>query len=147
MKRGGMPRVYKRGGAPGAARGYLLKWLVFKAFLWYKEPSASPETAGLFRFHFCPGTYLKPLPAMRTIKPARSIDWTKERIDALTTPDVRQLRANAERLNAPDVMQLCDAVLGERPRGGGPGTKRPVAAPRPRKSRKKAPETETGGAA
>ena len=84
---------------------------------------------------------MKPLPAMRIMKPARSVDWTKERIDALTTPDVRQLRANAERLNAPDVMQLCDAVLGERPRGGGPGTKRPIAAPRPRKSKKKAPET------
>jgi hypothetical protein len=80
---------------------------------------------------------------MRITKPSRSVEWTKERIDALTTPDVQQLRANAERLNAPDVMQLCDAVLGERPRGGGPGTRRPVGATRPR--RKKAPET--GGAA
>jgi hypothetical protein len=77
------------------------------------------------------------------MKPSRSVVWTRERIDALTTPDVQQLRANAERLNAPDVMQLCDAVLGARPRGGGPGTRRPVAAARPR--RKKAPET--GGAA
>lgn len=69
---------------------------------------------------------------MRHMKPARSVDWTRERIDALTTPDVKQLRANAERLNAPDVMQLCDAVLGERPRGGGPGTRRPSGAARPR---------------
>ena len=86
---------------------------------------------------------MKPQPEMRITKPARSVDWTRERIDALTTPDVRQLRANAERLNAPDIMQLCDAVLGERPRGGGPGAKRPVRAPRSRK--KQAPET--GGAA
>jgi len=62
------------------------------------------------------------------------VDWTRERIDALTTPDVRQLRANAERLNATDVMQLCDAVLGERPRGGGPGAKRAAPQPRPKKA-------------
>lgn len=65
---------------------------------------------------------------MRHTRPARSVDWTKERIDALTTPDVRQLRANAERLNAPDVMQLCDAVLSERPRGSGSSAKRPAGA-------------------
>jgi hypothetical protein len=40
-------------------------------------------------------------------------------------------------------MQLCDAVLGERPRGGGPGAERAISAARPRK--KKA--LETGGAA
>ena len=86
---------------------------------------------------------MKPLPAMRITKPTRSVDWTRERIDALATPDVQQLRANAERLNAPDVMQLCDAVLGARPRGGGPGSRRPVVAPRPRKKK----TAETGGTA
>jgi len=53
---------------------------------------------------------------MRIAKPGRSVDWTKEKIAGLTTPDVRQLRANAERLNAPDIMERCDAVLGERRR-------------------------------
>lgn len=80
---------------------------------------------------------------MRIIKPARSVDWTKERIAALATPDVRQLRANAERLNDPEIMERCDAVLGERPRGSGPGAKPRSGAPRPHK--KKTPET--GGAA
>ncbi len=83
---------------------------------------------------------------MAIMRPARSVDWTKDRIDALPTPDVRQLRANAERLNDPEIMQRCDAVLGERPRGGGPGsTKPPKSAPRPRK-KKVAPAT-TGEAA
>ena len=85
---------------------------------------------------------MKPLPATRITKPSRSVEWTKERIDALTTPDIQQLRANAERLEAPDIMRLCDAVLGERPRGGGPGDKRPVVAPRPRKKK----VAEIGGA-
>ncbi len=66
---------------------------------------------------------------MGIIRPTRSVDWTRDRIAALSTPDVRQLRVNAERLNAPEVMKLCDAVLGERPRG---------LARQPRK--KKAPE-------
>jgi len=47
----------------------------------------------------------------------RSVIWTWDRIAALSTPDVRQLRANAERLNDPEIMKRCDAVLGERPRG------------------------------
>jgi len=80
---------------------------------------------------------------MTIMRPARSVDWTKDRIAALATPEVRQLRANAERLNDPEIMERCDAVLGERPRGGGPGAKPKSGAPRPRK--KKAPET--GGAA
>ena len=46
--------------------------------------------------------------------PSRSVSWTKERIDALVTADVRQLRVNAERLNDPEIMKLCDAVLSAR---------------------------------
>src|SRR5258706_365024 len=56
---------------------------------------------------------------MTTItKPARSVDWTKDRIAALATPDVKQLRANAVRLNDPEITQRCDDVLEERPRHG-----------------------------
>ena len=93
---------------------------------------------------------------MTTItKPARSVDWTKDRIAALATPDVKQLRANAVRLNDPEITQRCDDVLGERPRGRGAAKKAvPGAAPKPRRKRKaavaKAPEAsspETGGAA
>lgn len=74
------------------------------------------------------------------MRPARSVDWTKDRIDTLQTPEVKQLRANAERLNDPEIMQRCDAVLDARPRGGGPGSTKPKSAPRPRK-KKTAPAT------
>jgi hypothetical protein len=52
------------------------------------------------------------------MKPARRVEWTSERIAALTTPDVRQLRVNAERLSNPEIVERCDAVLKERRRTG-----------------------------
>ena len=48
---------------------------------------------------------------------ARVALWTLEKIASLTTPEVRQLRANAERLQEDDIAALCEQVLGERPRG------------------------------
>ena len=74
-------------------------------------------------------------------QPTQSVDWTKERIAALSTLDVRQLRANAERLNRSEIMKRCDEVLGERP-----GQKR-AAARRKKKAAETAAATPTGGAA
>jgi hypothetical protein len=42
------------------------------------------------------------------------VEWSLDRIAALTTPEVQQLRANAERLNSPEIKERCDAVLSER---------------------------------
>jgi hypothetical protein len=42
--------------------------------------------------------------------------WTKERIATLKTAEVRQLRANAERLREQEVVSLCDEVLGSLPK-------------------------------
>ena len=42
-------------------------------------------------------------------------EWSPSRIDALSTAEVRQLRANAERLSRPQVVLWCDEVLGKRP--------------------------------
>ena len=39
------------------------------------------------------------------------MDWTLDRIQTLTKPEVKQLRANAERLQEPEVVALCDEVL------------------------------------
>ena len=50
-------------------------------------------------------------------KTGRSQDWTPERIGRLATPDLRQLRENAEKLGATSVVALCDAALDARPRG------------------------------
>jgi hypothetical protein len=41
-----------------------------------------------------------------------ALDWTKDRIQTLTKPEVKQLRANAQRLDEPGVVALCDEVLG-----------------------------------
>jgi hypothetical protein len=63
---------------------------------------------------------MKSISAMKVVKPTRSVEWTKDRIEALATPEIKQLRANAERLNDPDVKERCDDVLSERPRSGVP---------------------------
>ena len=39
------------------------------------------------------------------------MDWTLDRIQTLSKPEVKQLRANAERLEEPGVVALCDEVL------------------------------------
>ena len=54
---------------------------------------------------------------MQILQRARVALWTLEKITSLTTPEVRQLRANAERLQEDDIAALCEQVLGERPRG------------------------------
>src|SRR5689334_18986324 len=43
------------------------------------------------------------------------IDWTIERITGLSSPEVRQLRANAERLQNPEIAARCAEVLKDRP--------------------------------
>jgi hypothetical protein len=47
------------------------------------------------------------------------MDWTKDRIEPLSTAEVRQLRANAGALGKQDVLALCDEVLSHRPKRGG----------------------------
>ena len=54
------------------------------------------------------------------MRPSRAAQWTRDKIDSLTTLEVKQLRANAERLSEREITALCDDVLGKRPRGGGP---------------------------
>ena len=69
---------------------------------------------------------------MRLVKPGRSAAWTKERIDALTTPEIRQLRDNAQRLGEGEIVSLCDEVIKARPKTAAKAapakTKRPAAA-------------------
>jgi len=55
---------------------------------------------------------------MRITRPTRSLQWTREKIDSLSTAEVRQLRDNAERLHEAEIAALCEQVLGSRPRGG-----------------------------
>jgi hypothetical protein len=55
---------------------------------------------------------------MRLVRPGRSAAWTRERIDLLTTPEIRQLRDNADRLGESEIVGLCDDILKARPKTG-----------------------------
>lgn len=57
---------------------------------------------------------------MQSFQRPRVAMWTKEKISTLTTPEVRQLHANAERLLETEIAALCDEVLDARPRGHAP---------------------------
>ena len=60
---------------------------------------------------------MKPIPRTpAAAAPSRSVTWTTERIDALATPEIRQLLVNAERLNDPEIAARCNGVLHERRR-------------------------------
>jgi len=50
-------------------------------------------------------------------KRARVAQWTREKIEALTTPELRQLHANAVRLKETEIEAMCGEVLDARPRG------------------------------
>lgn len=55
---------------------------------------------------------------MRLVRPGRTAAWTREKIEALTTAEVRQLRDNADRLSETEIVALCDDILKARPKGG-----------------------------
>jgi len=61
------------------------------------------------------------------------MDWTKDRIQTLTKPEVKQLRANAERLQEPEVVALCDEVLSGKAKMAKAAIARPAKARKPRK--------------
>jgi len=57
---------------------------------------------------------------MRLHGRGRVAKWSRERISTLSTPELRQLRLNAERLCETEVAALCAELLEERPRGRAP---------------------------
>jgi hypothetical protein len=67
---------------------------------------------------------------MRLVRPGRPAAWTRDRIEGLTTAEVRQLRENAARLSEAEIVGLCDEVLKARPKTAKAvkATKRPAAA-------------------
>ena len=54
---------------------------------------------------------------MRVLGRGRVAQWSKERISALSTIELRQLMANATRLEETEVAALCHELLSERPPG------------------------------
>jgi len=60
----------------------------------------------------------------------RTIEWTLERIAGLSSPEVRQLLANATRLEDTGIAARCAEVLKDRPDQGGGGAAAPASAER-----------------
>lgn len=50
----------------------------------------------------------------------RVAKWSKEQLDKLSTPELRALLVNAERLKEVEVAALCSELLDARPRGHAP---------------------------
>ena len=44
-------------------------------------------------------------------KRGHAADWTLDRVARLSPEEIKRLRENAERLNEPEVVALCDAAL------------------------------------
>ena len=61
------------------------------------------------------------------------MEWSLDRIQTLSKPEVKQLRANAERLQEPGVVALCDEVLSSKQNPAGTAATRPAKAAKPRK--------------
>ena len=61
------------------------------------------------------------------------MDWTKDRIQTLSKPEVKQLRANAERLQEPEVVALCDEVLSSKPKTSTAAARPAKKAAKPKK--------------
>lgn len=57
---------------------------------------------------------------MRILGRGRVAKWNLEKISALTTPELRQLHQNAERLLETEIAAMCAEVLDTRPRGRAP---------------------------
>ena len=54
---------------------------------------------------------------MRLVRPGRTAVWTRDKIEGLSTAEVRQLRDNAERLSEAEIVAICEEVLKNRPKG------------------------------
>jgi hypothetical protein len=57
---------------------------------------------------------------MDIIERGRVAKWSREQLDKLTTPELRALLVNAERLKEAEVAALCNELLDARPRGRPP---------------------------
>jgi hypothetical protein len=64
---------------------------------------------------------------------SQSYEWTRERVERLRKPEIEQLRDNAGKLGANDVVVLCEEALRTLPKGGARGAKGTRQPKRPRR--------------
>jgi hypothetical protein len=64
-----------------------------------------------------PGFFFLRYEIMQMQRRGRVAKWTREQLDELSTPDLRALLENAERLKETEIAVLCGEILDARPRG------------------------------
>lgn len=64
---------------------------------------------------------------------SQSNEWTRERVERLRKPEIEQLRDNAGKLGAQDVVVLCEEALRTLPKGGARAGRGTRQAKRPRR--------------
>ena len=69
---------------------------------------------------------------MQNFRRSKVAMWTRDKIETLTTLEVRQLQANAVRLAETEIAAVCELVLDSRPHGHPP---EPRKAPRAARKR------------
>ncbi|MEA3192779.1 MAG: hypothetical protein QOD26_1112 [Betaproteobacteria bacterium] len=60
---------------------------------------------------------MKKIPPAPILPRGRIAQWSRERLDKLSTIELKALLANAERLQETEVADLCRALIKARPRG------------------------------
>ena len=68
------------------------------------------------------------IPNARILPRGRVATWTRERLEKMSTPELRALLDNAERLKETEIAQLCSEILDKRPHGHTPARKRAAKA-------------------
>ena len=63
----------------------------------------------------------------RILPRGRIAKWSKEQLDVLSTPELRVLLDNAQRLKEIEIAALCDEILDARPRGRAPAPRKKPA--------------------
>ncbi len=66
---------------------------------------------------------------MSLVGRGRVAKWSREQIDRLTTPELRALLENAERLKESEIAAVCGEILDSRPRGRPPAARQKRVGP------------------
>ena len=69
----------------------------------------------------------------KQVFPGQTNEWTRERVERLRKPEIEQLRDNAGKLGAQEVVVLCEEALRTLPKGGARGAKGSRPSKRPRR--------------
>ena len=64
---------------------------------------------------------------------SQNYEWTRERVERLRKPEIEQLRDNAGKLGASEVVVLCEEALRTLPKGGARGARGTRQPKRPRR--------------